>query len=132
MDDIYQDIEQTVSLLRTIIMETPKMYENNKLSIEMCEKEIIDILHLIELTSFNASRGYALAMEIQEVRIRRRGLKDQNELLAPLVEVVSRMKSFHNDMNKAIGDVRRIKQKQENRSYKMRVREDLQEEVGAG
>lgn len=131
MDDLYQDVEQNALLLRTIIMETPKTYENNKLAIEMCEKEIIDIEHVIELTSFHAARGYALAKEIQEVRIRRRKLKDQNELLAPLVEVVNRMKSFHNDMNKAIGDIRRIKQKQENRSYKMRIREDLQEEVGA-
>lgn len=129
MDDLYQDIEQTTMLLRSIIFDLPKAYEGNKLTIELCEKEIIDIEHVIELTTFNASRGYSLAKDIKEVRIRRRELKDQNELLSPLVEVVQRMRGFQNDLNKAIGDIRRIKQKHENRSYKMRVREDLQEEV---
>jgi ribonuclease BN (tRNA processing enzyme) len=129
VDDLYQDIEQTTMLLRSIIFDTTKAYENNKISIELCEKEIIDIEHVIELTTFNASRGYALSKEIKDVRIRRRELKDQNELLSPLVEIVNRLKSFQNDLNKAIGDIRRIKQKHENRSYKMRVRMDLQEEV---
>jgi hypothetical protein len=129
VDDLYQDIEQAAMLLRSVIFDTPKAYENNKLAIELCEKEIIDIEHVIELTSFNASRGYSLAKDIKDVRTRRRELKDQNELLGPLVEIVNRMKSFQNDLNKAIGDIRRIKQKHENRSYKMRVREDLQEEV---
>jgi hypothetical protein len=129
VNDIYEDVEQTVTMLRSIIFDTPKVYENNKVSIEMCEKEIIDIEHVLELTNFNASRGYTLAKEIKDVRIRRRELKDQNELLGPLVEVVQRMRTFQNDLNKAVGDIRRIKQKQLNRTYKMRVRQDLQEEV---
>lgn len=129
MNDLYEDIEQTIMMFRSVIFDTPKVYENNKISIELCEKEIIDIEHVIELTAFNASRGYALAKEIKDARIRRRELKDQNELLGPLVEVVQRMRSFQNDLNKAVGDARRIKQKQLNRSYKMRVRQDLQEEV---
>ena len=130
MDDLFKDMEQTIVLLRAIIFEAPKTYESNKLGIEQCEKEIIDIEHVIELTTFNASKGYVLAKDIQDARIRRRALKDQNELLSPLVEVVSRWRSSQNDINKALGDVRRIKQRQENRFYKMRVREDLQEEVG--
>lgn len=105
MDDIYQDIEQTAILLRTIIFDTPKAYENNKILIDLCEKEIIDLEHVIELTAFNASRGYHLAKEIKDVRIRRRELKDQNELLNPLIEIISRMKSFQNDLNKAVGDI---------------------------
>lgn len=129
MDELYQDIEETTMLLRTILFETPKLYENNKQEIELCEKEIMDIEHVIELTNFSASRGCNLAKEIKKVRIRRRDLKDQNELLSPLVEVVNRLRTCQNDLNKAIGDIRRIKQKHECRSYKMRVREDLQVEL---
>lgn len=129
MDDLYEDIEKTVILLRAILIDIPKAYEANKQEIEQCEKEIIDIEHVIELTHFSAAKGFNLAKEIQKVRGRRRILKDQNELLAPLVELASRMKTFQHDVNKVLGDVRKIKQRHVCRSYKMRVREDLQSEI---
>jgi hypothetical protein len=130
VDDIYEDVEKTVILLRAILLDMPKTYEANKQEIELCEKEIIDIEHVIELTHFSAAKGFNLAKEIQRVRLIRRRLKDQNEFLAPLVELASRMKTFQNDVNKVLGEVRKIKQWHENRFYKMRVREDLQAEVG--
>lgn len=129
MDDLYEDIEKTVILLRAILIDMPKTYESNKQEIEHCEKEIIDIEHVIELTHFNAAKGFNLAKEIQRVRGRRRRLKDQNELLSPLVELAGRMKTFQHDVNKVLGDVRKVKQRHECRSYKMRVREDLQSEI---
>jgi hypothetical protein len=129
MDNILDDIEKAASLLRSIIKEAPKLLAANADDIKVCEKELNDIEHVLELSTFNASKGYYFAKEIQNVRIRRRYLKDQNELLEPLVEVVTRMRSFENDLNKAIGEIRKVKSRHECRSYKMRVREDLQAEI---
>ncbi|WEG13987.1 hypothetical protein PU629_06360 [Pullulanibacillus sp. KACC 23026] len=129
MDALFDDIEQLANILRTIVNETPKLYEQNKQSIDQLEKEIMDIEHVIELTTFNASKGFFLAKDIQTARKNRRELKDNNELLHPLVEVVSRMRTFQNDLNKAIGEIRKIKNRHVNRQYKMRVRDDLQELV---
>lgn len=125
--DLLNDTEQTAMALRAIITEIPKMFEFNSQGINICEKETQDLLHLIELTSFDACKGYKLSKDIQDVRIRRRELKDQNEVLEPLVELTRRMKTFENEINKCIGEIRRIKKRHEMRSYKMRVREDLQE-----
>ncbi|WEG14132.1 hypothetical protein PU629_07135 [Pullulanibacillus sp. KACC 23026] len=129
MDTLFGDIEQLTNTLRSIINDTPKLFEQNKQSIDLLEKEIMDIEHVIELTTFNASKGYILARDIQTARVKRRELKDQNEMLQPLVEVVTRMRTFQNDLNKAVGEIRKIKSRHLNRQYKMRVREDLQEEV---
>lgn len=89
----------------------------------------MDIEHVIELTNFNASKGYILAKDIQVARKQRRKLKDEIELLAPVVEVIKKLNFKESDFNRAIGDIRRIKKRYENRSYKMRVRTDLQYEV---
>jgi hypothetical protein len=129
IDTLFDDIDQLANILRTIINETPKLYEHNKQSIELLEKEIMDIEHVIELTTFNASKGFFLAKDIQKARIKRRELKDKNEMLQPIVDVVTRMRTFQNDLNKAVGEIRRIKNRHLNRQYKMRVREDLQEVV---
>lgn len=129
MDGIFTDIEQATMMLRTIITEAPKLLESNSEEITRLEKEIMDIDHIIELTEFNASKGYKLAKEIQKARRRRRVLKDQNELIKPLVEVLKRPKITEHELNKAVGEIRRCKRMHENRTYKMRVREDLQKEL---
>ena len=129
MQCVLNDIEQAAITLRSIIIESPKEFDSNKSDIEFCEKEIRDIEHVLELTLFNASNGYKYARDIQSVRIKRRDLKDKNELLDPLVQLVRKMKSYEHEINKVIGEIRRIKQKHEVRQYKMRVREDLQEMI---
>ncbi|WP_423408043.1 hypothetical protein AABM38_20575 [Heyndrickxia sp. MSNUG] len=129
MDDLFSDIEQATMMLRTIITQAPKLLEDNSEEITLLEKEIMDIEHVLELKPFSAAKGYQYAKEIREARKRRRLLKDQNELLKPLVEVIRRPKITENELNKAIGEIRRCKRLHENRTYKMRVREDLQGEL---
>lgn len=129
MDDLFGDIEKATMALRTIIIEAPKMLEANLEEIRVLENEIMDIEHVLELKPFNASKGYAYARQISEARKRRRVLKDQNDQLKPLVEVLRRPKITGNELNKAIGEIRRVKKTLEGRTYRMRVRTDLQDEL---
>lgn len=129
MDDLFKDIEKASMMLRSIITEAPKMLEANQAEVAWLEKEIMDIEHVLELKPFNASKGYAYARQISEARKRRRVLKDQNEMLRPLVEVLKKPKITEHELNKAIGEIRRVKKMHEGRTYRMRVREDLQDEL---
>ncbi|GGJ48844.1 hypothetical protein [Virgibacillus salexigens] len=54
---MYEDIEQTAVFLRDAIEGIPKRYKNNKTKIADFHSETQDLLHTIELTSFNASEG---------------------------------------------------------------------------
>lgn len=130
MDDLFSDIELATITLRTIITQAPKLLESNSEEITRLEKEIMDIEHVLELKPFNASKGYKYAKQISEARRMRRVLKDQNDLLKPLVEVIKRPKITEHELNKAVGEIRRCKRLHENRTYKMRVRDDLQGELG--
>lgn len=132
MDHLLNDAEEAAVVLRSIIQNLPKVFDYNSQEINICEKETQDLLHIIELTSFHAAKGYHFSKELQKARLRRRELKNQNELIEPLLAIVKRMKTFEHELNKVIGDIRRIKSNQENRQYKMRVREDLQKEVSIG
>lgn len=129
MNDLFSDIERAVMTLRVIITEAPKMLESNTEEIKTLEQEIMDIEHVLELKPFNASKGYSYARQISVARKRRRVLKDQNDQLRPLVEVLKRPKITENELNKALGEIRRVKRMHEGRTYRMRVRGDLQDEL---
>lgn len=119
-----QDVENVVLTIRNFFCDLPKLYEQNSNDIDLCDKETQDLLHLIELTTFNASKGYQLSKELQKVRNKRRLLKDENELLEPLMNVINKYKNVENELNRCLGDVRKIKKRHEVRTYKMRVRDE--------
>jgi prefoldin subunit 5 len=129
MDHLFSDIEKAAMILRGIITEAPKILESNTEEIKLLEQEIMDIEHVLELKPFNASKGYSYARQISEARKRRRVLKDQIEQIRPLVEVLRRPKITEHELNKAIGEIRRVKRLHEGRTYRMRVRGDLQDEL---
>lgn len=129
MEDLFSDIEKATMILREIITDAPKMLESNLEEIKNLDLEIVDIEHVLELKPFNASKGYSYARQISEARKRRRVLKDQNDLLKPLVEVLRRPKITENELNKAVGEIRRVKRSHDGRTYRMRVRTDLQDEL---
>ena len=45
------------------------------------DKEISDILHYIEFFNFSASDGYKLSKALKDVRLRRREIKNQIEII---------------------------------------------------
>lgn len=129
MEDLFSDIEKATTILRSIMIDVPKMLDANIEEIKALENEIMDIEHVLELRPFNAAKGYAYAKQISEARKRRRVLKDLNEQLRPLAEVLKRPKITEHELNKAVGEIRRVKRMHEGRTYRMRVRSDLQDEL---
>lgn len=122
-----QDIEQTAITVRDAIRNIPKQYGHNQDKIKNLEDERQDILHLIELTNFNAYEGYKLSNELQRIQQERRKLKKENELLKPLIQPLSKMKGNLKHLDDAVGQIRKVKQNQQIKSYRCRVRKDLQD-----
>lgn len=129
MVDPMEDIEQTIKFLRSIFSDLPKRLSQNNEDLDICDKETQDLLHVIELTSFDVVRGYKLSKEMNVVRNRRRKIKDEMDLLEPLVTVINKYPNLSNELSRVLGDIRKIKKRNETRTYKMRVREDLKEAI---
>ncbi|WP_010278862.1 hypothetical protein [Paenibacillus senegalensis] len=91
------------------------------------EQEIIDLEHALELTRFNASEGYRMAVELKDARVRRRKAKNQIEELLPLVTVLNRSQKFISDLKAAHAEIEIIRGQQRNRRYTPRVRTDMVE-----
>lgn len=89
-------IKQINSLLGCIEKEQKSL--SNKLSNR--DKQVSSLYHEIEMTSFNASRGFLLAKQLQKVLRERREIK--NELA--ISQMISRSVNM-NDLQIALGDV---------------------------
>jgi Na+/phosphate symporter len=123
------EIEQALQSVRDVFVNFPKKIEEHQEALKKIDQEITDIEHAIEIHSFNASKGYYLAKELQKARLRRRAIKDEIELLGPIKEFLSYAKPTEKVINKTIKDLKGITELHKIRLYKMRVREDLQELV---
>lgn len=123
------EIEQALISVRQVFVYYPKEYEKKEEALKKCDQEIQDLMHVIELSNFNAYQGFDLAKQLQKVRNERRVIKDEIELLKSVKELLSYGKPTEKNLNKIIGEVRGIQRRQEVRTYKMRVREDLQEMI---
>lgn len=123
------NIEQALLSVRDVYIHLPKRYEEVQKEIKKCELELEDLEHVIELHNFNASKGYQLAKEIQKTRKRRRDLKNELEQLESIRRLNAIGKPTEKHLNQAIGEVRSVTERQKNRCYSMRVRNDLQELV---
>lgn len=93
--------------------------------LKQCESEIIDLLHEIEFTKFDAYRGYKLCKEIQDVRQRRRKIKEKMEILRGLKDFETNNKNMKINLYKVLTNMEKIKENQGNRMYTPRVRTDL-------
>jgi 5'-deoxynucleotidase YfbR-like HD superfamily hydrolase len=123
------DIEETAVFIRDAIENVPKQLNANHEEIAQIEREIQDLLHVLEFTKFNASEGYKLSKQLQAARQERRKLKNENELLGGLSKIMLKIKPQTDNLNAVIGDIRKRKQMQTNRTYHCRVRKDLQDRM---
>lgn len=81
------------------------------------DKEISDIMHFIEFYSFSASEGYKLCKAIKDLRLRRRKIK--NEL--QLIDIVN----VHTLNNVALGQTNKAITGLDNKKYAPRVLQEL-------
>ena len=123
------DVEQALKSVRDIYVNYPKIYEQLQEELRKLDMETQDLLHYMELKNLDVQRGYIAYKELQEVRQKRRQVKDQIEILEPIMALNRMNKPPEKQINATLGEVRKINLRHGGRHYCMRVRKDLQEVV---
>lgn len=102
-------------------------YEQNESNILYYENEYLDLAHGLEFVEFDVEDGYEFAKQLKENRQKRRQAKEENEILRPLYEILTRHKSLLPEMDKIKGKVQQTIQTQSSRIYTPRARTDMKE-----
>lgn len=113
-----------VSIFQSVISN----YENGLERIKEIQDELQDIEHEIELSpSKNMYLGYLLYRRIRELRIERRRLKEETELLKDTYEYFKsqQAQAFKNKMQQLQGGAAKLRGIQERRVYTPKRRTDL-------
>lgn len=124
------NIEEAIKSVREVYVNLPRRYEQLEKDLKKLDMETQDILHLMELKNLNLHHGFMTYKDLQRVRQERRKVKDEMEMLEPILELNKYAgKPVEKHLNKHLGEVRKVALSQQGRSYRMRVRDDLQELV---
>jgi 5-bromo-4-chloroindolyl phosphate hydrolysis protein len=107
--------------LNTIEQDWGAWYEE----VHKCDQETQDLLHEIELTKFEIQRGYKLSKQLQEVRQRRRDLKNTMEVMRTLKDFLDSNKQMKINLYKILASMEKMKEHQAQRIYTPRVRMDI-------
>lgn len=79
-----------------------------------------DLLHYIELGKADGKARLALYSKFKRIRKERRRAKDDIAICEPIVEWITKNKPAINSLRNLLGSVRKIENRQENRSYAIR------------
>ena len=121
---MYQQIETVhyfLELLNTIESDWDNLHDEIKQS----EYEQEDFLHEIELSPLNSYEGFVITKKLQEVRQRRRELKNLKEVLLPLKDFLDHNQKMKIDLFKVLTSMEKVEDNQSIRSYYPRVRTDI-------
>lgn len=113
-----------VSIFHSVIQN----YEKNEKTIKEIEAELNDISHEIELApGKDLYGGWKLYSRIRELRVQRRRCKEENELLKESYEYLTgtHAQNFKTKMQQLQSSAAKLRDVQEKRTYKPRVRDDL-------
>lgn len=119
--DVIKIIKDFANLLNSAENEWDDIYK----MIGEIDDEMQDLLHEAELTVFNAAEGYDLAKKIQEVRQRRRELKNRREILRFVKDFIDNNKKLTITLFKMAQNMENSRQMQEKREYTPRIRTDI-------
>ena len=81
-------MEATIEYVRQMIAllnQAQDEYNLYSKQLSLLDLEAQDILHRLEYSSFNVVQGYTLAKQLKDVRVRRRAVKQHQEMLQVLV-----------------------------------------------
>lgn len=121
-------IENYSTTLITIYQNVIKDYENGLERINEIHDELQDIFHEIELSpNKNMYDGYLFYKRIKELRVERRRLKEETELMKDTYEYFKSQhgQSFKGKMQQLQGNAAKLRKTQESRTYTPRQRGDL-------
>lgn len=121
-------IENYSTTIVSIFQNTIRDYEMGLERIEQIQDELQDVFHEIELSpNKNMYDGYLLYKRIKELRVERRQLKEETELMKDTYEYFKGQQgqAFKNKMQQLQGSAAKLRKTQESRTYKPRQRTDL-------
>ncbi|HBV97752.1 MAG: hypothetical protein JL50_03080 [Peptococcaceae bacterium BICA1-7] len=117
--------EKVVTTMMQYIRTVIDTYENNIIAIELRDKETQDLLHEIELSQLSPAGCLRLMRELKRVREERRRMKDENETLIFLYEMLKEYPKLKDSLKKTHKQISVQKNRQAIRVYVPRVRTDL-------
>lgn len=120
IDDLKSTINNLSSKLSTLQGNKEWLLEEES----NLDKQISDILHFIEFNSFSASEGYKLCKALKELRLKRREVKNELELIN-IINMHNCTHIANGNTNKAISGI-------ENKKYAPRVLTELFEQRNIG
>lgn len=118
--------KEAAQQLHDILKSVKLIYDRNLEEITYCDAEYIDLTHALEFLGQEQIEFLDITKQLQDNRRRRRRAKDENERLQPLYDLVNQNNGIVEDVNKGRRKVQDIIKTQSARSYKSRVRNDMQ------
>lgn len=118
--------KEAAQQLHDILKSVKEVYDRNLEEVAYCDAEYIDLTHALEFLGQEQIQFLDLTKQLQDNRRRRRRAKDENERLQPLYDLVTQNTGIVEDVNKGRRKVQDIIKTQAARSYKSRVRNDMQ------
>lgn len=119
-------IRKIIDDLAALIRSLPVTVEALNDELARCEAAIMDIDHWLEINDFPARVGGKLSKQIKELRLKRRDIKDNLMILAPIHEYLLANASAFKHLDKVRGEVRKkVTYVKGERSYTPRVLHDL-------
>lgn len=112
-----KDVEKVLQLFRDADDEAALASDEQK----DCEDRQNDILHEFELIELTHNERGRLGKELTEVRRQRRIAKNTSELLFPLCEWIANNGHAIKALQRALGEMRKIEDKQKNRLYRRKA-----------
>lgn len=118
------DIESDLQAVRRIFFEYPKQLQYAREELQKNHEELLDVAHVFEFGNINGPDTMKLSKLYKDLRRKRRQLKNDVEVLEKIEPLKEKL--HENDISKPIGDIRNLKEVQNNRSYRMKVRKELE------
>lgn len=116
--------------LRQMIIDAEEIQAQALYDQDYCEKRQTDIMHQLEFCDMSYHQRAKLATELVELRRKRRAAKNQLYLIDPFIKWKDNNAKAINQLSVAIGDMRKIEERQSNMTYTKKIGNGVIEHVG--
>lgn len=123
------DFNEMLKQVNTFMTDLPRRIEQVKMQIDYVQGEQQDIEHYMEFVDLNASEGFKAYKQLQDVRKRRRKLKDELEYLTTIEKRMKNALRHQDGINQVVEGIVNTANQHETRTYRPRVRKDLFENI---
>ncbi len=110
-------VEEDLTRLLNVLREVKPSYKYSYDRVGELDMLTVDYLHKLELVDLEYTERNKLATQLRKVRKERRYHKDQVEQLYPLVEFINKNMRQVKELERVLGEIRSIEERQSNRMY---------------